>query len=145
MANSNNGSANTAGASGVGVVQIVFLILKLCKIAPIKKWPWWKVMLPTECSIGLLCCVGCCAAGCGIISLCFTNEDNIPKPGVVLTEEKLRMFENTFEKTPLQTQKQGTVSVDSGATTSPSKHFSKETSKDGTITTIPENQCIYHV
>jgi hypothetical protein len=142
MTNSNNSARNTArntaGFSGVGVVQIVFLILKLCKIAPIGKWPWWKVMLPTECIVGLFCCLGCCVGGCGIISLCLSEDKNVAKPGIVLTEDQLRMFENSIDMRALQPVKRNNDSVDSQATTSPSKHFTKESPKQENIDSIIE-------
>ena len=126
---SNSGAASAAsaasagGVGSVGVVQIVFLILKICKTAPIGGWPWWKVMLPMECSVGLICSVGCCAAGCGVIALCFSKDVNVVKPGSALTEEQLLMFEKSLETNLEQ-------SVDSEATTSPSRHFSKQSLND---------------
>ena len=138
MTKSNSSATNTAGVSGVGVVQIVFLILKLCKIAPIGNWPWWKVMLPMECSVGLLCCLGCCVGGSGIISLCLSEDKNVANPGIVLTEDQLRIFENSIDMRALQPVKRNNVSVDSEATTSPSKHFTKESPKQENIDTIIE-------
>ena len=141
MTKSNSSATNTAGVGGVGVVQIVFLILKLCKIAPIGNWPWWKIMLPMECSVGLVCCLGCCVGGCGIISLCLSEDKNVAKPGIVLTEDQLRIFENSIDMRALQPVKRNNVSVDSEATTSPSKHFTKESPKQENIDTIIEEDC----
>ena len=142
MTNSNNSARNTArntaGFSGVGVVQIVFLILKLCKIAPIGKWPWWKVMLPTECTVGLFCCLGCCVGGCGIISLCLSEDKNVAKPGTILTEQQLRDLEQSFETTLVQPVNRKNESVDSETTTSPSKHFSKDSLNQCNIESIVE-------
>ena len=140
MAKSNSGSssASAGGVSGVGVVQIVFLILKLCKIAPIGDWPWWKVMLPLECSVGLICCIGCCGAGCGLIVLCNSKDDKVAKPGIVLTEDQLRMYEKSLENITNVTEKRDSNSVDSQATTSPTRHYSKQSSLDGNIGIIVE-------
>ncbi len=126
MAKSNSGSssASAGGVSGVGVVQIVFLILKLCKIAPIGDWPWWKVMLPMECSVSLICCIGCCGAGCAIISLCLTKDDDVAKPGVALSEQQIRDIEASLYKIDTGNP----PSVDSEATTSPSRHDNNQSS-----------------
>lgn len=56
--NNSNNSASTGGVSVVGVIQIVFLVLKLTKTGIVSSWPWWKVMLPIVCSMGLACCCG---------------------------------------------------------------------------------------
>jgi len=127
---SNSGGAASGGVSSVGVVQIVFLILKLCKTAPIGNWPWWKVMLPVECSVGLMCSLFCCGAGCGVIALCFSKDDNVTKPGTVLTEEELRIYEKSLEKIVVQTELQSNDSLDSFRTsaTSLAKHSSKQVS-----------------
>jgi len=130
MAKSNSGGASAGGVGGVGVVQIVFLILKICKTGPIGGWPWWKVMLPIECSVSLICCIGCCVTGCGIITVCFSKDDKIAKPGTLLTEEQLRIFEDSLEKTPVQPVNRNYDSVDSQATTSPTRHCSKHISID---------------
>ena len=138
MTKSNSSATNTAGVGGVGVVQIVFLILKLCKIAPIGNWPWWKVMLPMECSVGLLCCLGCCVGGCGIISLCLSEDINVAKPGTILTQQQLRDLEQSFETTLVQPVNRKNESVDSEATTSPSKHFTKDSLNHCIIESIVE-------
>lgn len=46
----NNGSAARGGIGFVGLLQIVFIVLKLCKVIT---WSWWAVMLPTIVSSGL--------------------------------------------------------------------------------------------
>lgn len=38
-----NGSAASGGIGFTGVLQIVFIVLKLCKVI---NWSWWAVMLP---------------------------------------------------------------------------------------------------
>lgn len=48
---SQRSEATNTGIGVAGVVQIVFLILKLCKVID---WSWWFVMLPTLIEIGLL-------------------------------------------------------------------------------------------
>ena len=45
------------GTSAIGVLQIIFIVLKLTKNEVIGEWPWWKVMLPFICSAGLACCL----------------------------------------------------------------------------------------
>jgi hypothetical protein len=45
-------SARDSGLSCLTIIQIVFLILKLCKIKPVNHWSWWIVMIPTEISLG---------------------------------------------------------------------------------------------
>ena len=134
MANSKSSSASAGGVSGVGVVQIVFLILKLCKIAPIGNWPWWKVMLPLECSVGLICCLGCCLSGCGVLVLCFDKDNNVDDPGTILTDAQLRAFEASLH----EPQNEKKPSVDSQATTSPSRHDAKEVSTSASPDTIME-------
>ena len=52
------------------VVQIVFIILKICKLGKIGAWPWWKVMLPTICSVSL-CLLLCC---CTVCCICCSNK-----------------------------------------------------------------------
>ena len=124
MSNSKNNGASTGGVSAVGVVQIVFIIMKLCKTAPIGGWPWWKVMLPMECSVSLICCIGCCGGGCAIISLCLTKDDDVAKPGVALSEQQIRDIEASLYKTDIGNP----PSVDSEATTSPSRHDNNQSS-----------------
>ena len=75
------------GVSAVGVVQIVFVILKCTNNGVIGLWPWWKVMLPLICTTGLLCFFGCIAC-CGIIAIdggCNDN-DKTKKPNQVQVE-----------------------------------------------------------
>lgn len=45
-------TSNTSGGIGfIGLLQILFIGLKLCKII---NWKWWQVMLPLEISGGLI-------------------------------------------------------------------------------------------
>ena len=60
-------STSKGGVGAVGVVQIVFIILKCAKTGVIGSWPWWKVMLPFICTIGLVCFCGSIAC-CGVIA-----------------------------------------------------------------------------
>ena len=48
--NGKNKTASSGGLGIVGVAQIVFIILKLCKLVD---WPWWIVLSPTWGSIAL--------------------------------------------------------------------------------------------
>ena len=45
----NNGSSG--GIGFVGLLQIVFIVLKLCKVID---WSWWWVLAPTWISFGLV-------------------------------------------------------------------------------------------
>ena len=109
-------SASNAGVSGVGVVQIVFVILKLCKTDPIGGWPWWKVMLPLECSVALMCCVSCCA----ISVLCIAKDDTVSTPGVDLSAQQREMLYNLSQARTFIDSKDGT-----GNNSSPDSRASK--------------------
>lgn len=50
MKDNNNGTAVTGGVGFVGLLQLVFIVLKLCKVIT---WSWWAVLLPTIISVGL--------------------------------------------------------------------------------------------
>ena len=86
-------SNSKTGVCSIGIIQIVFIILKCTKSGVIESWPWWKVMLPTICTIGLICFFGCIAC-CGIIMthMCYNDKKinkvhiEIPnKPNVVVS------------------------------------------------------------
>lgn len=52
--NSNSAAVNAAGGGGIsfaGVLQIVFIVLKLCHVID---WPWFWVLFPTVLSVGIL-------------------------------------------------------------------------------------------
>lgn len=40
---SRNSSSSSGGLSFSGALQIVFIVLKLCKVI---NWPWWVVLIP---------------------------------------------------------------------------------------------------
>lgn len=44
----NNNNGVTIGISAVDILQIVFVVLKLCKVIT---WSWWWVLAPTWISI----------------------------------------------------------------------------------------------
>jgi hypothetical protein len=44
-------SERSGGVSVFGVVQIVFIILKLCNVID---WSWWCVFIPSFVSLGLI-------------------------------------------------------------------------------------------
>jgi hypothetical protein len=120
-----NSSTSTAGVSGVGVVQIVFVILKLCKTDPIGGWPWWKVMLPLECSVALMCCVSCCA----ISLLCIAKDDTVSTPGVDLSAQQREMLYNFSQARNFIDSKDGTgnnPSPDSKASTVEASHTAEK-------------------
>lgn len=47
----NNSSAKSGGVSVLGVIQIVFIILKLVGVI---SWSWWAVLIPLWITIGLV-------------------------------------------------------------------------------------------
>ena len=51
MKDKNNGSAARGGVGFVGLLQLVFIVLKLCNVIT---WSWWAVLLPTIISVGLV-------------------------------------------------------------------------------------------
>lgn len=51
MKDNNNRTAVTGGVGFVGLLQLVFIVLKLCKVIT---WSWWAVLLPTIISTGLV-------------------------------------------------------------------------------------------
>ena len=77
-----NKSAPANGGVGVlGVIQIVFIILKCINNKVIGSWPWWKVLLPTIIGAGIFltacCCTICCV--CMIKGAEDSNEDTIER------------------------------------------------------------------
>lgn len=46
----NNKSSSSAGIGFTGALQIVFIVLKLCKVI---NWSWWAVLIPTWIGIGI--------------------------------------------------------------------------------------------
>ena len=51
MKDNNNGTAARGGVGFVGLLQLVFIVLKLCNVIT---WSWWAVLLPTIISAGLV-------------------------------------------------------------------------------------------
>lgn len=49
MKESNN-NVTTGGITAVDVLQIVFIVLKLCGVI---KWSWWLVLMPLWISLGI--------------------------------------------------------------------------------------------
>lgn len=45
-----NKSTASGGIGFIGLLQIAFIVLKLCKVI---SWSWWVVMLPAIISVGL--------------------------------------------------------------------------------------------
>lgn len=139
-----NSSASNAGVSGVGVVQIVFVILKLCKTDPIGGWPWWKVMLPLECSVALICCVSCC----GVSLLCIAKDDTVSTPGVDLSAQQRDMLYN-LSQVKQQLSKEETVnnsSPNSRASTVEASHSTEmDTSNHGTTVHASSNSAFENV
>ena len=140
-----NSSASNAGVSGVGVVQIVFVILKLCKTDPIGGWPWWKVMLPLECSVAFFCCVSCCA----LSVLCIAKDDTVSTPGVDLSAQQREMLYNLSQARTFIDSKDGTgsnSSPDSKASTVEAKHSTEmDISNHGTTINASSNSAFENV
>ena len=98
MANDSK-SNSSAGISAVGVLQLIFICMKVwgTKTA-IYGWPWWKVMLPLICSVSLSCCLGCTACW---TMICCANKDTetvIAVPGQELTADQLKSAIETLDK-----------------------------------------------
>ena len=53
----NNSSAKSGGVSVLGVIQIVFIILKLVGVI---SWSWWVVLIPLWITIGLILFIALC-------------------------------------------------------------------------------------
>lgn len=51
MKDNNNGTAARGGVGFLGLLQLVFIVLKLCNVIT---WSWWAVLLPTIISVGLV-------------------------------------------------------------------------------------------
>lgn len=49
MKESNN-NVTTGGITAIDVLQIVFIVLKLCGVI---KWSWWLVLMPLWISLGI--------------------------------------------------------------------------------------------
>ena len=60
----NKNTSATGSVSVVGVIQIVFIVLKLTHNKVIGTWPWWKVCLPIIVSASLALCLCCCGVAC---------------------------------------------------------------------------------
>lgn len=45
MSNNNDGVNAAGGVGFIGLLQIVFIVLKLCNVIT---WKWWVVLLPIE-------------------------------------------------------------------------------------------------
>lgn len=51
MSNNNDGVTAAGGIGFVGLLQIAFIVLKLCKVIT---WKWWVVFLPIEIEVVVL-------------------------------------------------------------------------------------------
>jgi len=49
----NKQSASSSGIGILGIIQVVFIILKLLGVAPIATWAWSVVLIPLWISLGL--------------------------------------------------------------------------------------------
>lgn len=48
---SNNNSSAVGGVGFLGLLQLVFIVLKLCKVID---WSWWLVLIPLWVEIGVV-------------------------------------------------------------------------------------------
>tara|TARA_A200000113_G_C8850433_1_gene350034 strand:- start:179 stop:520 length:342 start_codon:yes stop_codon:yes gene_type:complete len=87
--NNSNSSASTGGVIVVGMIQIVFIILKLTKTGIVSSWPWWKVMLPIICSVGLVSCCGLTACFMTATWFAYKNDDDT-KNQVAIDQDQTR-------------------------------------------------------
>lgn len=60
----NNSSAKSGGVSVLGVVQIVFIILKLVGVI---SWSWWVVLIPLWITIGLVLFLALCTIAIALL------------------------------------------------------------------------------
>lgn len=49
--NINDGNNNNGGITFFGLLQIVFIVLKLCGVI---KWSWWLVLIPLWIDLGII-------------------------------------------------------------------------------------------
>lgn len=49
--NNNNNSATSGGIGVTGLLQVAFIVLKLCEII---NWSWWWVLAPTWVGLALV-------------------------------------------------------------------------------------------
>ena len=49
----NKQSASSSGIGILGIIQVVFIILKLLGVAPVATWAWSVVLIPLWISLGL--------------------------------------------------------------------------------------------
>ena len=85
--NHKNTSA-TGSVSVVGVIQIVFIVLKLTHNKVIGTWPWWKVFLPIIVSASLTLCLCCCGVTCICIATSLGPPDE-NKTGVEIFHKEM--------------------------------------------------------
>ena len=97
----NTSNTSTGGVSLVGVIQIVFIILKLTKTGIIGTWSWFKIMLPIICSVSLICFCGIFSCFCGIMCIPLLDKKRnieIEYPPTNQTTIKVIQQENPEEK-----------------------------------------------
>lgn len=51
MSRNNSSSSSSSGIGFFGLLQVAFIVLKLCKVIT---WSWWLVFIPLWIEIGLL-------------------------------------------------------------------------------------------
>ena len=69
------GNGAKGGVTAVGLLQILFIAFKLGEIGVVAEWEWWKVMLPTICTVGLSVTICCCAGVVGCAAMCMDHVD----------------------------------------------------------------------
>lgn len=84
MANSNNSGGAAASGGLVTILQALFIICKIIDANVIGDWPWWKVMLPLICSVGLALLICCCGVSCICCIETIKNKENAKETPTVL-------------------------------------------------------------
>ena len=77
------GNGAKGGVTAVGLLQILFIAFKLAEIGVVAEWEWWKVMLPTICTVSLGVTICCCAGVVGCAAMCMDHVDEknqYPRP-----------------------------------------------------------------
>ena len=102
MSQSKNNSFRGEGCGAIGVVQIIFIVLKLC--APkttIYKWSWIKVLIPLWISFGFCGCFCIAAFIAGIYLLCINVFNMYNDETKDLENSNTVVTMNTTNETPL--------------------------------------------
>ena len=78
------------------IIQVIFIILKLSNIKPIKNWNWWIIFMPTFTSSGIYCL----SYICYYILIGYICKKNQKTSLNVVTENLLNLSETESCQTP---------------------------------------------